>query len=97
MSRKNKKQKLPGDIHSMAEAKRRVDEIKKYGRILSLRPSIEHKSEKKYSRKRIKDLDNKRGLGYKESHQFSSNFSRSRFEKTRVSVCWIKTGGRLWN
>ena len=45
---KKKKKKLL----NLAEKIRREAELQEYGRILSLRPSIEHKSKKIYSRKR---------------------------------------------
>ena len=44
MSKNKKKPKF-------AEKVRRENELKQYGRLLSLRPSIEHKSKKDYSRK----------------------------------------------
>lgn len=43
---KKKRRKL-----NLAEKIRRDSEIKQYGRILSLRPSIVHKSKKQYTRK----------------------------------------------
>ena len=36
---------------SLAEKVRRDNELKEYGRLLSLRPSVEHKDRTKYTRK----------------------------------------------
>ena len=41
------------DIH-FAEAARRKEEIAKYGKIVSLRPSVAHKSKKNYDRNQHK-------------------------------------------
>lgn len=46
MKKKKKKKRL-----SLAEKVRRDNELKQYGRILSLRPSVEHKDKTKYTRK----------------------------------------------
>jgi len=47
----SKKKKKKVNILSLAEKARREKEIEKYGRLLSLRPSVEHKSKKQYTRK----------------------------------------------
>ena len=44
-----KKKKL--EIVTLAEKVRRENELKEYGRILSLRPSLVHKDKTKYTRK----------------------------------------------
>lgn len=41
------------NFHFQEDARRRM-EIEQYGRILSLRPSVAHKSKKKYDRKVMK-------------------------------------------
>lgn len=41
----------------IAEAERRRNEIKEYGRLLSLRPSIFMTNKKKYNRKKLKQID----------------------------------------
>lgn len=46
---KKKKKKIK--VTNLAEKVRRENELKQYGRLLSLRPSIEHKSKKIYNRK----------------------------------------------
>lgn len=46
---KKKKKKIK--VINLAEKVRRENELKQYGRLLSLRPSIEHKSKKIYNRK----------------------------------------------
>jgi hypothetical protein len=46
---KKKKKKIK--VTNLAEKVRRENELKQYGRLLSLRPSIEHKSKKVYNRK----------------------------------------------
>ena len=46
---KKKKKKIK--VTNLAEKVRRENELKQYGRLLSLRPSIEHKSKKAYNRK----------------------------------------------
>jgi hypothetical protein len=46
---KKKKKKIK--VTNLAEKIRRENELKQYGRLLSLRPSIEHKSKKVYNRK----------------------------------------------
>lgn len=46
---KKKKKKIK--VINLAEKVRRENELKQYGRLLSLRPSIEHKSKKVYNRK----------------------------------------------
>ena len=47
---KKKKQKLV-NTKTLAEKVRRETELKEYGRILSLRPSLVHKDKTKYNRK----------------------------------------------
>ena len=47
---KKKKQKLV-NTKTLAEKVRRETELKDYGRILSLRPSLVHKDKTKYNRK----------------------------------------------
>ena len=47
---KKKKQKLV-NTKTLAEKVRRENELKEYGKILSLRPSIVHKDKIKYNRK----------------------------------------------
>ena len=49
MGKKKKKKKIK--VTNLAEKVRRENELKQYGRLLSLRPSIEHKSKKVYNRK----------------------------------------------
>ena len=46
-----KKKKKKVNVKTLAEKVRRENEIKEYGRILSLRPSIIHKDKTKYNRK----------------------------------------------
>jgi hypothetical protein len=46
---KKKKKKIK--VTNLTERVRRENELKQYGRLLSLRPSIEHKSKKVYNRK----------------------------------------------
>ena len=46
---KKKKKKIK--VTNLAEKVRRENELKQYGRLLSLRPSIEYKSKKIYNRK----------------------------------------------
>ena len=50
MGNKKKKKKVMTNMN-LAEKVRRENELEAYGRILSLRPSVEHKSKKTYSRK----------------------------------------------
>jgi hypothetical protein len=50
MVKKRKKKKVATNFN-LAEKVRRENELKEYGKILSLRPSVEHKSKKTYSRK----------------------------------------------
>lgn len=50
MGKKKKKKKVTTNMN-LAEKVRRENELEAYGRILSLRPSVEHKSKKTYSRK----------------------------------------------
>lgn len=47
---KKKKQKLV-NTKTLAEKVRRENELKEYGRILSLRPSVAHRDKTKYNRK----------------------------------------------
>lgn len=49
MGKKKKRKRV-----KFAEKVRRENELKQYGRILSLRPSIEHKDKTKYDRKKMK-------------------------------------------
>lgn len=56
MGKKRKKKKI-GNIETLAEKVRRENEIKEYGRILSLRPSLVHRDKTKYNRK-TKHKDN---------------------------------------
>lgn len=51
MGNKKKKKKKVTTNMNLAEKVRRENELEAYGRILSLRPSVEHKSKKTYSRK----------------------------------------------
>lgn len=44
-------------ILKYAEEERRKREIERYGRLLSLRPSIYMKNKKKYNRKNLKQID----------------------------------------
>ncbi len=46
-----KKKKKVMNVKTLAEKVRRENEIKEYGRILSLRPSIIHADKTKYNRK----------------------------------------------
>ena len=46
-----KKKKKKVNVKTLAEKVRRENELKEYGRILSLRPSIIHKDKTKYNRK----------------------------------------------
>ena len=46
------KKKKKNKIKSIPEKIRREKEIETYGKLVSLRPSIEHKSKKLYSRKK---------------------------------------------
>ena len=48
---KKKRLKKKKNIKTLAEKVRRENELKEYGRILSLRPSIAHKDKTKYNRK----------------------------------------------
>ena len=48
---KKKKKKNIVNTKTLAEKVRRENEIKEYGRILSLRPSLVHKDKTKYNRK----------------------------------------------
>lgn len=48
---KKKKKKKVMNVKTLAEKVRRENELKEYGRILSLRPSIVHKDKTKYNRK----------------------------------------------
>jgi hypothetical protein len=48
--KKKKTKKKPTNLN-LAEKVRRENELETYGRILSLRPSVEHKSKKIYNRK----------------------------------------------
>lgn len=38
-------------VTKIRELLKRMDEIERYGKIVSLRPSVSHKSKKKYTRK----------------------------------------------
>lgn len=49
MKKKTKKKKI--ENVTLAEKVRRENELKEYGRILSLRPSVTHKDKTKYNRK----------------------------------------------
>ena len=54
-----KKKKKKVSVKTLAEKVRRENEIKEYGRILSLRPSIIHKDKTKYNRKtKHKEINN---------------------------------------
>lgn len=48
---KKKRLKKKKNIKTLAEKVRRENELKEYGRILSLRPSLVHKDKTKYNRK----------------------------------------------
>ena len=48
---KKKRLKKKKNIKTLAEKVRRENELKEYGRILSLRPSVEHRDKTKYNRK----------------------------------------------
>ena len=50
---KKKKKKVVKNV-TLAEKARRENELKEYGRILSLRPSLVHIDKTKYNRKRDK-------------------------------------------
>ena len=49
MKKKTKKKKI--ENVTLAEKVRRENELKEYGRILSLRPSVAHRDKTKYNRK----------------------------------------------
>ena len=49
MKKKTNKKKI--ENVTLAEKVRRETELKEYGRILSLRPSVEHRDKTKYNRK----------------------------------------------
>ena len=51
MGKKKKKKKKKIENVTLAEKVRRENELKEYGRILSLRPSIVHADKTKYNRK----------------------------------------------
>lgn len=51
MGKKKKTKKKKIENVTLAEKVRRENELKEYGRILSLRPSVEHKDKTKYNRK----------------------------------------------
>ena len=51
MGKKKKTKKKKIENVTLAEKVRRENELKEYGRILSLRPSIVHKDKTKYNRK----------------------------------------------
>ena len=48
---KKKRLKKKKNIKTLAEKVRRENELKEYGRILSLRPSLTHRDKTKYNRK----------------------------------------------
>jgi hypothetical protein len=48
---KKKKKKNIVNTKTLAEKVRRENELKEYGRILSLRPSVVHRDKTKYNRK----------------------------------------------
>lgn len=48
---KKKRLKKKKNIKTLAEKVRRENELKEYGRILSLRPSVAHRDKTKYNRK----------------------------------------------
>ena len=50
MKKKTKKKKIV-NTKTLAEKVRRENELKEYGRILSLRPSVAHRDKTKYNRK----------------------------------------------
>jgi len=51
MGKKKKTKKKKIENVTLAEKVRRENELKEYGRILSLRPSLVHKDKTKYNRK----------------------------------------------
>ena len=51
MGKKKKTKKKKIENVTLAEKVRRENELKEYGRILSLRPSVEHRDKTKYNRK----------------------------------------------
>ena len=51
MGKKKKIKKKKIENVTLAEKVRRENELKEYGRILSLRPSVEHRDKTKYNRK----------------------------------------------
>lgn len=51
MGKKKKTKKKKIKNVTLAEKVRREDELKEYGRILSLRPSVAHRDKTKYNRK----------------------------------------------
>jgi hypothetical protein len=51
MGKKKRLKKKKVNVKTLAEKVRRENELKEYGRILSLRPSIAHKDKTKYNRK----------------------------------------------
>ena len=51
MGKKKKTKKKKIENVTLAEKVRRENELKEYGRILSLRPSVSHRDKTKYNRK----------------------------------------------
>lgn len=80
---KKKKKGAPSTSQTMAEHIRRNEEIKEYGKLLSLRPTKVHESSKTYNRKKVKDQDRK------ELPDSFSSTDRLNYELENMSINWI--------
>lgn len=80
---KKKKKGAPSTSQTMVEHIRRNEEIKEYGKLLSLRPTKVHESNKTYNRKKVKDQDRK------ELPDSFSSTDRLNYELENMSINWI--------
>lgn len=81
---KKKKKGVPSTSQTMAEHIRRNEELKEYGKLLSLRPTRVHESNKTYNRKKVKDQDRK------ELPDSFSSIDRLNYELENMSPDWTR-------